>query len=71
MGRPTTRPKDLKDGFYIEIRNKGAKTGIKIRRDNNEQMVAAIESYERIKDIIILGEFKGGKFINPAKPHTS
>jgi len=37
MGRPPTRPKKLKDGFYIEIRNKGSKTGIKIRRDTKKR----------------------------------
>ena len=64
MGRPTTKPRDLKDGFYLEIRNKGSKTGIKIRRDNKEQMLSAISGYEKIKDIIVLGECKNGKFIN-------
>ena len=38
MGRPATKPLDLRDGFYIEIRNRGSKTGIKIRRDNEKQM---------------------------------
>ena len=32
MGRPPTRQKELKDGWYVEVRNKGSKTGIKIRR---------------------------------------
>ena len=61
MGRPSTKPKDLKDGFYIEIRNKGSKKGIKIRRDNKEQMLAAIKEYERNKDVIVLGEVVNGK----------
>jgi hypothetical protein len=64
MGRPPTRPKALRDGFYIEIRNKGAKTGIKIRRDNKEQMLNAIKEYEKIKDVIVLGEFRKGKMVN-------
>ncbi len=61
MGRPSTKPKDLKDGFYIEVRNKGSKTGIKIRRDNKEQMLAAIKEYGRNKDVIVLGEVVNGK----------
>jgi hypothetical protein len=28
MGRPPVLPKKKKDGFYLELRNKGAKTGI-------------------------------------------
>ncbi len=67
MGRPPTRPKKLKDGFYIEIRNKGSKTGIKIRRDTKKEMLSAIKEYEKIKDVIVLGEFKGGKMVNSSK----
>jgi len=67
MGRPPTRPKKLKDGFYIEIRNKGSKTGIKIRRDTKKEMLSAIKEYEKIKDVIVLGEFKDGKMVNSSK----
>ena len=34
MGRPPVLPKKKKDGFYIEIRNKGAKSGTIIIRDS-------------------------------------
>lgn len=61
MGRPPTRPIDFRDGFYIEIRNKGAQTGIKIRRDTKEEMLAAVKEYEKSKDVIVLGEYKKGK----------
>ena len=63
MGRPSTRPKDLKDGFYIEIRNKNSKIGVKIRRDNKKQMLNAIEEYKKFKDVIVFGEFKNGKLL--------
>ena len=66
MGRPPTRPKKLKDGFYIEIRNKRSNTGIKIRRDTKKQMLSAIKIYEKTKDVIVLGEFKNGKMVNKA-----
>jgi hypothetical protein len=64
MGRPATKPLDLRDGFYIEVRNRGSKTGIKIRRDNKKQMEFAIKEYERLKDVIVLGEYKDGKLLN-------
>jgi hypothetical protein len=64
MGRPSTKPKDLKDGFYIEIRNIGSKKGIKIRRENKEQMLVAIKEYERNKDVIVLGEVVNGKLLD-------
>lgn len=66
MGRPATKPLDLRDGFYIEIRNRGSKTGIKIRRDNKKQMEFAIKEYEKTKDIIVLGEYKDGKSLTKA-----
>ena len=63
MGRPSTRLKDLKDGFYIEIRNKNSKTGVKIRRDNQKQMLNAVEEYKKFKDVVVFGEFKNGKLL--------
>jgi hypothetical protein len=64
MGRPSTKPKDLKDGFYIEVKNKGANSGIKIRRDTYEEMMQAVKDYEKTKTINILGESKKGKWVN-------
>ena len=61
MGRPATKPTKLKDGYYLEIRNKGSKSGIKIRRDTEKAMLIAIKEYERVKDVVVLGEFKNGK----------
>lgn len=67
MGRPPTRPKALRDGFYIEIRNKGSKTGIKIRRDTKEEMMRAVKEYGKTKEVIALGEFKKGKKVEKDK----
>ncbi|MDT0553966.1 MAG: hypothetical protein BM563_05055 [Bacteroidetes bacterium MedPE-SWsnd-G1] len=67
MGRPPTRPAKLRDGFYIEVRNKGAKTGIKIRRENRTEMMEAVSEYRRVKEIIILGESKNDKWLEKPK----
>ena len=67
MGRPATRPAKLKDGFYIEVRNKGDRSGIKIRRDNRAAMLDAVDEYRRIKDIVILGECKSDKWLEDPK----
>lgn len=61
MGRPPTRPVKFRDGYYIEIRSKGSKSGIKIRRDTEEQMDQAVKEYEKNKEVVVLGEFKNGK----------
>ncbi len=68
MGRPPTRPKKLKDGYYIEVRNTGSNSGIKIRRDTEEEMKIAIMDYEKSKDVIVLGESVNGKFVKDVKP---
>lgn len=71
MGRPATRPTKLKDGFYIEIRNKGAKSGVKIYSQNKFQMERSIKVYERSKEVYILGECVNGKFlVKEAKLHV-
>jgi hypothetical protein len=62
MGRPSTKPKDLRDGYYIEVRNKNKSTGVKVRRDTVEQLKLAIEEYKDSKDVIVLGKSTKGKF---------
>ncbi len=72
MGRPATRPTALKDGYYIEIRNKGSKSGVKLYSGTKVQMERAIKMYERSKEVIILGESVNGKFVNKdPKVHTA
>jgi hypothetical protein len=61
MGRPSTKAKDLRDGYYIEVRNKNQRTGIKIRRDTKEQLLLAINEYKESKEVIILGKSENGK----------
>ncbi|MGE0587124.1 MAG: hypothetical protein AB7O48_01015 [Cyclobacteriaceae bacterium] len=67
MGRPPVLPKKKKDGFYLEIRNKGAKSGIIIIRDSEREMMQAVRQYENTKDVIILGEHKNGKRVEDKK----
>ncbi|HEY8936183.1 MAG TPA: hypothetical protein VIM65_13215 [Cyclobacteriaceae bacterium] len=64
MGRPPVLPKKKKDGFWLEIRNKGAKTGTIIIRDSRQAMMQAAKQYENTKDVIILGEHKNGKKVS-------
>lgn len=61
MGRPSTKPKELRDGFYIEVKNKNQKSGIKIRRDTISQLLMAIDEYKENKEVIILGKQENGK----------
>jgi hypothetical protein len=59
-GRPRVSQVRLKNGFYIEVCNKGVKKGIKIRTENKNAMEDAARLYRKYKDVIILGEFKDG-----------
>lgn len=61
MGRPATNPKILRDGYYIEIRNKKSYSSVKIRRENKKQMLEAALSYRRSKYVTLLGEIKNGR----------
>jgi hypothetical protein len=61
MGRPPTRPGKLRDGFYIEVRTKGSKTGIKLRSDTLEEMNQAAFHYGKTKEVTVMGEYKNGK----------
>lgn len=67
MGRPATRPKKLRDGFYLEVKNQGAKSGIKIRRDTYEEMMLAKKNFERTKEVKVLGEVVDDTFVNSKK----
>jgi DNA polymerase II small subunit/DNA polymerase delta subunit B len=67
MGRPATKPTELRDGFYIEIRNRGSKAGVKIRRDTKELMLMAIKEYEKSKDVVVIGEVSKGKILDKVK----
>lgn len=67
MGRPSTKPKKLKDGFYLEVRNQGAKNGIKIRRDTLDELMVAKKNFERTKEVKVLGEMKDDHWVNDKK----
>lgn len=62
-GRPPTKPVVFKDGFYIEVRNRGTDPGhgVKLRKNTREEMLQAAEEYRKTKLVIILGEFRDGE----------
>lgn len=61
MGRPATKPTELREGYYIEVRNKNQKSGIKLYRETKKQLLMAIEEYEKTKDVVVLGKLENGK----------
>ena len=71
MGRPAVLPIKKKDGFWLEVRNKGAKTGMILIRESHQAMMQAAKQYETTKDVIILGEHKNGKKVVEEKKKKS
>jgi hypothetical protein len=67
MGRPPILPKKKKDGWYIEVRNKGAKSGLILIRDSEQAMHQAARQYQTTKDVILLGEHRNGKRVEKEK----
>jgi hypothetical protein len=59
-GRPRITQLHLKNGFYIEVCNKGFKSGIKIRSESRSAMEESASMYAGYKEVIILGEYKSG-----------
>ncbi|MBL0310856.1 MAG: hypothetical protein IPP77_14660 [Bacteroidetes bacterium] len=64
MGRPPSKPKRFKDGYYIEVRTKGADSGMKIWSETREDMTLLAEMYRQNKDVIIMGEHKKDRWVD-------
>ena len=56
-GRPTTRAKGLKSGFYLELKVKGSNKSTRIMRETKEQAMLALEQFQN-KIVKYLGEVK-------------
>lgn len=63
-GRPATKPVELKEGYYLELRNKNSSTSVKLRRENRTQLEMAIKQYEKSKEVTYLGHLKDGKWLD-------
>jgi len=63
-GRPPTKKVELKEGFYIELRNKDSNSPIKLRRNSKPEIEMAIKQYEKSKIVTYLGQVKGGKWMD-------
>lgn len=66
-GRPKESQVRLKNGFYIEVCDMGAKKGLKIRRESKNEMDYAASLYSKHKYVIVLGEFRDGELVSKAK----
>jgi len=63
-GRPATKPVELKDGFYLELRTESSNSPVKIRRDSKAKIESAIRRYEKSKIVTYLGQVKEGMWLD-------
>jgi hypothetical protein len=64
-GRPRTRPSALRDGFYLEVRNRRSDDkGVKLRRDTKKDMLESARMYSKTKVVVLLGERKAEKWLS-------
>jgi len=63
-GRPATRPTELKEGFYLELKNKGSNSSVKIRRESMTEIDIAMRQYGKSKIVTYLGQVKAGRWID-------
>jgi hypothetical protein len=63
-GRPSSKPKGFRDGFYIDVRDKRTGTQVRLRNDTKAEMLQAAEHYKASKEVTILGEHKKGEWVN-------
>lgn len=69
-GRPLEKPATMKDGFYIEVRNRvSTDRGIRLYSDTQKGMEENIRHYTRSKQVVILGELRKQKWVT--KPVTA
>lgn len=62
IGRPPVREAKLKDGIYVEIRNKGSMDkGIKIHCKDEHELELLKKRYASSKDVIVLGDAKNSQ----------
>jgi len=55
------RTVQLRNGFYIQVCEKGVKKGMKIRSENRKDMENAAALYGSYKDVTVLGEYRDGE----------
>ncbi|MCX6197980.1 MAG: hypothetical protein NTY88_01995 [Bacteroidetes bacterium] len=69
-GRPSSKPKGFRDGFYIDVRDKRTGSIVRLRYDTVAEMERAAEHYKGPKDVAKLGEHRKGQWVNgqPEKP---
>ena len=63
-GRPATKPAKLREGFYLELKNKNASLPVKLRRESMAEIKMLIKQYEKIKDTTYLGELRAGRWLD-------
>jgi hypothetical protein len=63
QGRPSLKPKRLKNGFYVEVKTPGSGMKVMMYSANREGMLEIARRYGQIKEVTIMGEHRNDKWI--------
>ncbi|MDZ4751512.1 MAG: hypothetical protein SGI87_07865 [Flavobacteriales bacterium] len=64
QGRPSLKPKRLKDGFYVEVKTPGSGMKVMMYSVNREGMLEIARRYSTTKEVTIMGEHRSDKWIS-------
>jgi len=70
VGRPSTKPARLKNGFYVSVKNKGMSNPVMMYSTNKEGMLITAERYSALpdKDVVIMGEHLNDEWVSNRRP---
>lgn len=70
VGRPSTKPARLKNGFYVSVKNKGMSNAVMMYSPTRDGMIVLAQRYSIFpdKEVTIMGEHKNDEWVSSSRP---
>ncbi|MBL7942956.1 MAG: hypothetical protein JNM00_09330, partial [Flavobacteriales bacterium] len=70
VGRPSTKPARLKNGFYVSVKNKGMSNAVMMYSPTRDGMMIIAQRYSIFpdKEVTIMGEHKNDEWVSSSRP---
>ncbi len=70
VGRPSTKPARLKNGFYVSVKNKGMSNAVMMYSATRDGMLVLAQRYSIFpdKEVTIMGEHKNDEWVSNSRP---
>jgi hypothetical protein len=70
VGRPSTKPARLKNGFYVSVKNKGMSNAVMMYSPTRDGMTIIAQRYSIFpdKEVTIMGEHKNDEWVSSSRP---